>query len=257
MAYTQDQQDKIDYLRGSVRLQDPAVETDPAYKFTDDELWAILSTVTPTHNINYSIETLPTHEFNFVVILAKKEIYFRLATSTAPFYPLSAEGASLQKNIRFDHYMALVKEVSEDYTKSIQMWKENAFGEVQTFGMTSQQGYFTRRNYNVAVKPSVSLSISGITSNSINLDWTRYDVPNGLFAHYSIYVEKKPLIDEYAEYRRRTDASPFIYFSDIHRLKYRVERLTPDTEYFICVVTEDRNGLYGYDEKSVRTLPLN
>jgi hypothetical protein len=256
MAFTQDQQDKIQYLRDSVRLQDPTVETDPAYIFTDEQLWSILSTVTPTHNMTHTIDSLPTSEFNFVVTLAKKELYFRLATSTAPFYPLSAEGASLQKNIRFDHYMSLVKQVSDDYTKSIQMWKDSQFGEIQTYDSITQGRYFTRRAYNLANTPSVQLTLSGITATSINLDWTKYEVQNGLFAHYTIFVEKSPLIDEYAEQRRRTNASPLIFFQDIHRLKYRVEGLTPDTDYFISVISEDRNGLYGYEEKAVRTLPL-
>jgi hypothetical protein len=260
MAITQEQLEKVNYLRASVRLQSPDTETDPVYKFSDDELFSIFSVVTPTHNPNYTFDSLPENEFNFVVLLAKKELYYRLATSTAPFYPLSAEGASLQKNVRFDHYMSLLKQVTDEYAKMVQLWKDSEFGTIQTYDTVSQARYFSRRAFNLATKPTVELSISGITATSVNLDWTKYSVPNGLFAHYTISVEKTPLIDEYAEYRRRTNASPYIFFSDIHRLKYRVGdifKLEPDTDYFISVVTEDRNGLYGYSEKQIRTLPIS
>jgi hypothetical protein len=256
MALTQEQLTRVKYLRDSLRLQDPNIETDPAYIFSDEQLWEVFSVVTPTHNPQYTIEDLPNSQFHFVVLLAKQEIYYRLSTSTAPLYPLSAEGASLQRNIRFDHYIDLVRQTSSDYAQAVQMAKDNAFGEAQTFDITTQSGHFSRRNYNLANKPTVKLTVSGITSTTINLDWTKYSVQNGLFAHYTIFVEKEPLIDEYAEFRRRTNASPLIFFSDIHRLKYRVDKLKPYTEYYVSVLSEDRNGLYGYDEQLIRTLPL-
>ena len=166
MSFTQEQLNKINYLRASVRLQQPNIEIDPAYKFSDEDLWAILTIVTPAHNSNYTIDTLPDSEFHFVVLLAKKEIYYRLATSTAPFYPLSAEGASLQKNVRFDHYMALVQQVEKDYENAVKLAKENEFGEVQSYEQLAQGWYFTNRNYNLAKKPTVELTVSNITSTS-------------------------------------------------------------------------------------------
>ena len=137
------------------------------------------------------------------------------------------------------------------------MAKDNEFGEVTTFESVSQKDYYSRRAYNRAGSPTVDFTVSNITSTSINLDWTKYNVPNGLFANYSIYVEKVPLIDEYAEFIIRTNASPKIVIPDIHRLKYRVDKLTPDTDYYVTVITRDRNGLFGYKELLVRTLPLS
>lgn len=256
MGFTQEQLNKINYLRASVRLQQPDIEIDPAYKFSDEDLWAILTVVTPSHNSNYTIDTLPDSDFHFVVLLAKKEIYYRLATSTAPFYPLSAEGASLQKNFRFNHYMELVQQVEKDYQNSIKLALENQFGEVQTYEQLAQGWHFTHRNYNLAKRQTVELTVSNITSTSVNLDWTKFDVAIGLFDSYTIYVDTKPIVDEYAEIPLRQDVSAKFYTTDIHRTKYRLEGLKPDTDYYVCIISRDRNGLYGYSEKLIHTLPI-
>ena len=257
MGFTQEQLNKINYLRTSVRLQQPDIEIDPAYKFSDEDLWAILTIVTPSHNSNYTINTLPDSEFHFVVLLAKKEIYYRLATSTAPFYPLSAEGASLQKNYRFNHYMELVRQVEKDYQNSIKLALENQFGEAQSYEQLAQGWYYTRRNYNLANKPIVELTVSNITSTSVNLDWTKFNVSSGLFDSYAIYADTKPIVDEYAEIPLRQDVSAKFYTSDIHRTKYRLDGLKPDTDYYVCIISRDRNGLYGYSEKLIHTLPIS
>lgn len=269
MAYTEAVQTRIDYLRGSVRLQDPSIETDTAYKFTDDELYAILSVVAPTHNPDYTIETTPDREFHLVNLLAKREIYYRLSTSTAPFYPLSAEGAKLEKNIRFDHYFDLVKQTEKDYTNALQNMRNSAElgeyledvkfykGGVRTFESYVQGKHFSRRNYNQASTPTVELTLSAITQNSVCLDWTKFSASAGLFESYTVYVGEKPHIDEYADIRLRSDAVSHYYTSDIHRLKYRIENLKPDTDYYVCIVSRDRNGLYGYAEQTLRTLPIN
>jgi hypothetical protein len=258
---TQDQLDKVNYLRVSVRLQDPNVETDPVYIFTDDQLWDILEKVAPSHCATYpTIYDVPENEFQFVILLGKREIFYRLAVSTAPFYPLAAEGANLQRNVRFDHYLSLVKEVEQNYKDTYASWQNNAFGVIQTYEVMSQAEYFHRRAFNVANKPTVKMTLSNITSTTVDIDWTKYVVQNGLFARYSIFAEKTPMVDEYKLYRRRTNASPVMYFFDIHRLKYRVGELRPlepDTDYYISVFSEDRNGLYGYDEQLIHTLPLN
>ena len=45
-----DYQSTVEYLRKSLALKDPQIETDEAYKFTDDDLWDIIQLVIPNHN---------------------------------------------------------------------------------------------------------------------------------------------------------------------------------------------------------------
>jgi hypothetical protein len=254
MALTELEKSRVDYLRNSVRLQAPESETDPAYVFSDDDLFAILETVIPSHNPKYTTESLPSTEFHFAILLAKKEIYYRLATSTAPFYPLQAEGASLQKNVRFDHYLALVKQVEDDYRNSVAIAKENQFGEVQTFEALAQGKHFSLRNYNLSSNPTVKANVDMITSTTVNVDWTKFD--GALFLDYRIFVEPAPIIDEYAEHPLSNSIEAKFRATDIHRTKYRITGLKPNSNYYVCVVSRDRNGLYGYHEQMVRTLSV-
>ena len=40
----------VNMLRSSLRFQDPLIETDPVYTYTDYDLWEILLLVTPIYN---------------------------------------------------------------------------------------------------------------------------------------------------------------------------------------------------------------
>jgi Fibronectin type III domain len=253
MPLTQNELKYVSYLRTSLRLQAPDLETDPAYKFTDEELLMILDFASASHNSELTTDTLPITEANLVMLLGKKEVYYRLATSTAPFYPLSAEGASLQKNVRFDHYMALIKQVTDDYNSLTGGGSGggDTGGLVETYESTVQGKPYARRNYNLADLPSIELTLSGITPTSVNAEWTKSDRH---FGAYSIYVAKERIIDEYASNPIRM-SSPLAHFTDIHRTRTRLTNLTPDTEYFIVVKVQLTNGVSNYAELSFRTQP--
>lgn len=244
----------VDYLRSSLRLQAPEVETDPAYQFTDDELLMILQVVTPTHNPQMTIETLPFDQFNFVVLLAKKEVYYRLATSTAPFYPLSAEGASLEKNVRFDHYMALIKVILDEYNALTgKDGGDNATvdGILETYETTVFGKPYAQRMYELSTAPEVTLTISGITPKTVNVEWGKFS--GRRFASYTLYVHTYPIVDEYADRPIRADLSPVAFYNDIHKTRTRVTDLQPDTEYFVAMKVMTRDGMTGYHETSFRT----
>lgn len=253
MALTPTQKSFVDLLRESVRLQDPNIEVDPAYKYTDDELWRVLSLLTPSHDSRYIADTLPDSEKYFVLLLAKKEIFSRLASSMAPFYPLSAEGASLQKNVRFDHYMALVGQVSQEYESFMRLRMEFN-SQVKSYDMYTERYHFTQRNYALAKNPSVLLTTSVVTQNSVNLDWSEFDENAGLFNFYKVYVGTSPIVDPYADNPIDPNLKAQWLTTDIHRTKYRITGLNPGTTYYIAVITMDRNGLYGYAEEQITTL---
>jgi hypothetical protein len=255
MALTQNEQKYVDYLRKSLRLQAPDVETDPAYVFSDEDLLQILDFVTPSHNSEFTTDTLPVSEANLVMLLAKKEVYYRLATSTAPFYPLSAEGASLQKNVRFDHYMALIKQVTEDYESLTGGGSGggDTGGLVETYESTVFGKAYVRRNYNFAETPKIELTLSGITDKSVNLEWTK---AGRKFGAYSIYLAKERIIDEYALNPIKSN-SPTALYTDIHRTRARIDNLLPDTEYFIVVKVSLTNGMSNHAELQFRTQPAS
>jgi len=253
MALTQEQKRRVDFLRASVRLQDPATERDPAYRFTDEELWDILAFVTPIYSPHHTIETIPENELYFPVLLAKKEICYRLASSSAPFYPLKAEGASLEKNVRFDHYMLLIRQVDREYRTMREEFMAGD-GVARSYDVKLTNGMYVLRNYNLSERQKPILTVNP-SSESAEITWSKFDTSKGMFSCYKLYVTNEPVIDEFAEYQLSQSAIPVLHTIDIHRIKWRVTGLTPDTEYIATIVHFDRNGLFGYAEQSFKTMP--
>lgn len=261
MAITEEQLKKVKYLRESVRLQSPdTVNLDPDYKFTDEELYSILETVTPAHNPGYTLGDLPSNQFYFVILLAKKEIFYRLASTTAPFYPLSAEGAKLEKNVRFDHYLALIKVIMEEYEAMKELSSEGdaggSGGTIQTYqaSLLGQGKTYYGRYVTLTEEPFVELELSGITQTSVNVDWTKYDVTiDTNFLRYSVFISTTPVYDEYSVKPIDPALKSNYSIEDVRRTKIRISDLIPDTEYFVLVRTENKFGISGYAQKSFRT----
>ena len=253
------QQEFVDALRRSIRLQNPDVEKDKAYKYTDDDLWEILELVTPIHDAEYTVLTVPNNERFLVLLLAKRELFYRLATATAPLYPLEAEGASLRKDVRFDHYIKLIKLVEDSYNASYAgFFGTGETGNLQAFDVTIEGRYNTLRNYNMANRPVIALTLSTITATTVNLDWTKFSVKRGFFYCYKVFIDTEPLFDEYVEepFLQSGLSAKFMSF-DINKMKFRVTDLEPETPYYIAVLAFDRNGLYGYDQQQFTTLPVS
>lgn len=248
------QQRKVDLLRTSVRLQSPDTETDSAYVFTDDQLWDILQLQAPMHNVRYTADSIPDAELYFMILLSKKEIFYMLAASTAPFYPLSAEGAELQKNVRFDHYMALIKAIEESYKTAKD--ELTSLGEVKSYDvMLPGRHYYSLRDYNQVDRPEITLTVGKTTETSVELDWTKWDTTRGqLFHSYRLYISTAPIIDPYREYPLLPEQVAHFITYDIHRLKYRIEGLQPGTSYYVTAAVYDRNGLYGWSEQPFTTV---
>lgn len=241
----------VNYLRESLRFSDPNIVSDPVYQYTDNELWSIIWNVVPAFDPNYSITTLPAKYYPGIMILARKEVFWRLAVSTAPYYKLEAEGASLEKNMRFDHYTKLIFYAIREWDN----WLETIGGSgvVETYEVTTKNYHYSKANYAKSFKPTVIITLSDITATTVNVDWTRFDAKNGMFFAYKLYWSTSQIVDPYAETPIPTDAK---YVSnDMQRTQYRVTGLLPNTTYHLAVVSVDRNTTYGYAETTFTTLP--
>lgn len=250
-----DYQSAVEYLRKSLALKDPQIETDEAYKFTDDDLWDIIQLVIPTHNPSYTVENYPENEVYFAILLAKKEVYYRLAVASAPFYPLQAEGAELRKDYRFEHYMSLIRRVEVEYTQMWEQFNSNRVLSIENGNvgdLVLRSKHFTPRNYNLASKPTVELNIDAVMSNSVDISWNKFDTSMGMFCSYSIYASENPIYDEYEDTISK-EAKKVAEIKDIHRTKFRIKDLNPNTHYYIAVVSEDLNKLRGISEQEIDT----
>lgn len=256
MALNTIEQKRVDYLRNSLVLKSPDVETDPAFKFTDGDLLYILDIATSTHSPKHLTSDLPEKEFGFVVLLARKEVYWRLANATAPFYPLEAEGASLKKNVRFDHYFALLKYVDESYEKMLKA-REEADSQMGN-GVFTAELYTSTRNHTLRNKLGLSIGTSvtvmAVGETTLDIVW---EVPEtGNFYDYLLYVDPVSVFDPYEDVQIRPDAKPIFQTYDRLRTKYRVKELVPGTEYYVCIVARMRNGRNAFDQTKTATSEL-
>ncbi|NDH07935.1 fibronectin type III domain-containing protein, partial [bacterium] len=211
-------------LRKALRLQDPSIETDVAYQYTDDELWDIVGEAILEHNGAYTSTTIPDKEVHFVLTLCKKEIYFQLATSSAPFYPIKAEGAELRKDVRFDHYMKLVQTMSSEYTTKLAVYGENTQlsrenGNLGEVFISSR--HYTTRTIQKSYGAPVNLVIDSKDSTSACLSWDKFNTLDGQFYNYNVYLHTAPIYDKYDDVIN-TNAVKLEIIENIHRTFYRV-----------------------------------
>lgn len=245
-------QDIIKFLRQSIMVQDPeVVVVDEDFLSMEDEdfiplLQVALSKIDPTDDIF----SLSNENLYGVILLSKKELYHRLAVKTATKYSLtSATGVSLERAEIFDHYYQLIQEVEAEYSAYV---SSGGGVSVKTGEILISSRYFTERNYNLASRPKVSISLDSIYEDKLELSWSTSKVNK--FAKYEVYVGEKPIIDKYNRNAISNEAKKVEVIKDIHTMCYRINDLKPDTEYYVLVLVEERNGLQGFAELKFTTL---
>lgn len=232
------------YLVNSIYT--PLLQADPCYVSIIEQAPNILTQL--AKDTGYSVASIPESQEGYLILLAKEEIYWRLATAQAPNYDLETEFTKIIKSKRFDHYfklISLLKQKIDEYQVSVQ---------VSDVVLNSREG--SARNYALAVNQDlVQVTPSGITSTSVNLDWIPYDVNLGMFSCYDILVGRNILYDPYSdpvinfgqEERR-------IMLTDIKRVKYRVNDLVPNSLYNVVIIYKSASK-HEYAIAQFTTLP--
>lgn len=244
----------VSYLKKALRLDN--LDSDPAYQFDDPELENIIEFAIQSIDPQYSIDDYPAKLRPVIILLARKEIYWRLATATAPLYPLEAEGAGLQQNVRFDHYLELIrqvdKEIEEKYGSMLESMSYPDINEGGIGQIVLSDRYYTRRNYSLAEAPEAELIIDEIYADKVELSWNKFDVmtEDGMFACYNLYLSEKSILDFYADEVLQINGETVVkkHIRDIHRNKYRFGNLTDGKTYFVTLEVKNLNSRKGYSE---------
>ena len=195
--------------------------------------------------------SLLTPEESYGVFLsAKREIYWKLAVSTAPLYGIEVDGTKVNKNQRFDHYFNLATQVD----KEIVDYQNSGLASVINVGevvLTSR--HFDNRNYALTPTPIVSVKVDNVYDTKVEISWEVKRVTK--FYNYIIYISNtKDIIDDYmykgleVPVQVKDHASLVTTILDIHQTKYRVEGLKPDTTYYLAVVCSNCNTVSGHSE---------
>ena len=252
----------IKYLRLSVSVQNPlcvddegkevTVETDPAYlAMTDDDLKQFIEIAAGANFPDISIEEdIPNEYVYTITLLSKRELYFALAVKEAPLYDLGADSAYLKRTQRFEHYMALVKQLDEEYQSYLDNGGAGA-NTVTSYDVLLTNRWGTKYNYEKSAAPALSLYTRKIEEKSVDIEW-KSNIKR--FANCKVYISQSSIVDLYVDPPISKDLKPLITITDIHRNKCRIEGLSPNTTYFVAVSVQDRNGLVGYATKEFTTL---
>ena len=243
-------QEIIKFLRQSILVQDPdvvAVDED-FLSLTEEDFITLLQVCLSKVDSNDDIFNLSQENLYPLILVSKKELYHRLANKTATKYSLtSATGVQLKRAEIFDHYYKLIEEVEKEYKTYLSTGVSVKQGEI----LLSSR-YFSQRNYSLASKPQIQLALDNIYKNKLEISWKL--VKMNKFAKYELYIGESPIIDKYNRNAISKEAKKVETIRDIHRTCFRIEGLKADTEYYVLVLAEERNGLQGYAELKFTTL---
>lgn len=243
----------IDYMRLSCKVQDPEVTPiDPLFlSLSDSDIESVLEVGLAQEYPEGSLDSLPTEYLYPVILVSKKELYYQLAVNSAPLYPLDlGRDGGLKKNIRFDHYMALINMVELE----LKTYRSTGNGSMPKLGNLMIEGrYYTNRDYNLSEKPSVTLTADSVGTTTVELSWVINKINK--FYNSILYKYTSAIVDLYdLENPINENAEKVYTFTDIHETMYRVTGLTPSTTYYFALAIQERNGLKGYSEITFTTL---
>jgi hypothetical protein len=216
------------YIANSINT--PLLASDPCYMQVIDDLPTIVGQT--CKELEYTVLSLPPEYEALLILLAKKEVYWRLATSVAADLDLETEFTKIIKTKRFDHYFKLITLAQTEIDKLQQ--------PVKIREVTVRSRDYTMRNHQLAQQQvNIGVTVSGITSSTANLDWLPFDLSLGTFGYYKLLVSTSPIYDPYNDpVLTENDPSVVlnIQLTDMRRLQYRVTGLTTNKLYYVTFV---------------------
>lgn len=240
--------DLVRFLRESLSLQSPEVETDEMFKFEDPELESILKSKAKQVDPSYDLLTLPPEDVDLLMLLGKKEVYWRLASDASSEYPLSVEGIKLNKDQRFKHFLSLIQECEKEYQR---IASEKIRGKIIPANAIIRRRDNTTRNHNLRVTESLDIFVDKTYEDKVELSWS-IPTDKSMFKKYELFSSEEILVDEYVEFEKPKDNYP-LEFTRVERNKARIEHLKPNTQYFVALVYTDILGNYSVVQTTITT----
>lgn len=249
----------VKYLRDSVLVQAPSTADDPVWLSMSDEDLAIVLEVAKHRDFpNEIMASLSNGVVYPLMLVAKKELYYRLAVKSAPLYDLKGDDAGeLKRDQRFKHFMALIQQTE----KELENYMENGYfgsdgiGDLDEDGKSTRNSvyvrealvssrYYTRRNYGLLQAPSVGVYVDSLDQTRVQFHWNVSGIYT--FLKYNVYISLKDTI--YDEYNHRIDPEAQLLFTTTDQRKRSCEKteLAPNTRYHILVEVCESNGIKGY-----------
>ena len=243
----------VRYLRLNVNIQNADV-TDTAYLSMTDEDIELYLNIVLTRDFPQvpSLDLLPQEDIYPVVLLAKKELYYTLASMDAPLIDLVADNNNqIKRSQRFEHYMKLIAAVDEEYNQYNEDGGAGTRNTLTSYDVLIADRYATKRNYEKGFVPTLSLRVVGVTDTTIELVWS---VSLSHFQKYEVYISEEQIYDEFSLSQSVSPKAKLVAkILNVHQNKCRIEGLVPDTVYHVMVSATDKSSLVGRAEIVVST----
>lgn len=257
----------ISLLRSAVNIsnEEAGVEDSGYLNMTDEEITTFIKLgISKVYPSVEDFDDLPPGSAYPIVLVAKKELYLKLAVLKANLIDLTADNNNqLKQSQRFSHYMALAENAQQEYED----WMEDGGNTIDpntgiqgitTYNTIVSKRHYSRRNYELGPVPIVRLKVQEVTNDSVSFSWASYN--NDHFGKYLVYIGEKPVIDPFLEGMRPedkvTEDSKLIMSTfNFRNTNKKVTGLKPDTTYYLAVISVERNLLFGYKQVSFNTLP--
>lgn len=239
----------ISFLRESVNVQDPTT-TDTAFlSMSDSDIGLIIAVAYATVNPSGDVNAVDNKEIYPLILLSKKELFYRLSVLSAPLYTVGFNNSSVRKSDRYEHYMGLVKEVDAEYKYYIERGQPVQVSNILL--VSSRFYYYSKGVYDKMTKPTVYLAMDGAYSDHLDISWS---CTFEKFGCSKVYVTKGDyVVDTYNENKIMDDAILIATYYDPHTLKCRIPNLLSGNQYTVCVQVFERNSLMGYAEMKATT----
>lgn len=254
-------------VRSSVNVKVPTTDSDgntsliydQSYlEMTDDDIKLFIKLgVTRAYPDVEDLSELPDGSEFALVLLAKIELYLKLAVIVAPKVDLGADNNNyIKQDQRFSHYMKLVESAKEQYED----WLENeatGANTVSSYDVLLSNRHYTNRNYEKQVTPKVHILIDDVGSDFVKFRWKMSNYSH--FGRYKVYFSENPILNMYADgasylHKIAQDAQLVKSTGNIRDTYHIVTGLEPETTYYLVVVSVERNQVFGVAETSFTTL---
>lgn len=255
----------VAHLRQSVQVQNEGadVEDEGLLAMSDAELLEHIRFAASRDYSGYPLNKLPSNAVYPVMMIARRDLYWTLATIAAPLYNLAADGASLSETQRFEHYIELIKQLDDEYNDYLSNSggggsgddrdDEVVMGTLSSVNVQIANRYSTRYNLKTAAPPAVSLFIDSIGDGYIELSWLpRRAITD--FRDFRIYLSSVGEVFDLYQVKDADkiakDAKCVMVIKNIWQKQCRIEKLENGKTYSVGIVVTANGGKHGFDSET-------
>ena len=226
--------------------------TDPVVKaLTVEEVEKVVRVTMGTLKLDGGV--VPNDYMPLFMCLAKKEMYWKLATASAPLNAVEVDGIKVEKETRFEHYFELIKQIEAEYQSILKdpnrLPEDGSFGGRVTSLDTIIDKPYCRSAYLQTYKlPKISANVDKIDTEFIYISVSLGKLVKEDYLKTTIMSCNSQIIDEYENSINSHAKTEYLDY-DIRRTKFKIPR--KDVTHILIQVTL-KNGLSAYYELEVK-----